>query len=557
MLYEMPKQTIIAMPGRSIQTISGISLTIIIPSPQCVADGHSHIENGACAPLPLLWDKSWLIRGKTRKQIDDSSTKGLKGTLFSMLKGEAGPVQVMSTFDIGTRAVNDNKNAFAVDTLIGKSKLYGSPIPDSKARDFYSFLIILMMDMEYAHIAGLYGQTIYHEDESPWYYYERKSGLLEENKGKKILLPGENQLTFAKFAKQLRETSDAAKTNPLRLFPMYFYAPQRWKDSKSTPFDRKRICGSWDYPFSQIATLKNKGIFLGFKMYNPLGSQPLDPRLPYLHDKTLEGDCFYARCEREGIPIMAHCSPGGMTTHELKYFMDHDSGRSPYQSQSQYSVSISAAPVDASTVAVDTEEMAIRHFYDNYVHPKAWRNVLQKYPKLKLCLAHFGGDEFKNGLNSTWVTEILALTEEFPNVYTDFSCWNMDDCKETLADLLTSLKYKHIREKLIFGTDWYMTLVALGGKSYKSFCEDAWEAFMEIPGGEKLWVNCTFLNPFIFYGFYDKDPQTGVSKLENISAALDAAKCDRTKLQDNRAFFKRLQKEYDKLIEERKKAKGV
>ena len=111
---EMPKQSIITMPDCSILSKSGISLKIIIPSPKCIVDGHSHIENGACAPLPLLWDKSWLIRGKTRKRIDDSSTKGILGTLFSILKGEAGPVQVMSTFDIGNRAVNDNGKAFAL-----------------------------------------------------------------------------------------------------------------------------------------------------------------------------------------------------------------------------------------------------------------------------------------------------------------------------------------------------------------------------------------------------------------------------------------------------------
>ncbi len=557
MPYEMPNETIIARPGRSIQTKSGISLIINIPTPSCIMDGHAHMENGACAPLPLLWDKSWLIRGKTRKQIDDDSTKGLFGTVFKMLKGEAGPVQVMSSFDIGNRAVHDNENAFAADTLIGKSKLYGSQQAESKIRDFYSFLIILMMDMEYAHIAGLYGQTIYHDDEPVWYYYERQSGVVDENKGKKILLPGENQLTFAMWRKQLRETIEAAKVNPLKILPMYFYAPQRWNKSKKMTFDDKKFTGPWDYPFSQIATVKNQGVFPGFKMYNPLGSQPLDPRLPYLHDKALEGDCFYARCEREGIPIMAHCSPGGMTTHELKFFMEHDSGRSNYQNQPHYSVQNSNAPADATTVSLDNEEMAIRHFYDNYVHPKAWRKVLEKYPKLKLCLAHFGGDEFKKGLKSSWVTEILALTEEYVNVYTDFSCWDMDDCKEHLQELLTSVRYSCIREKLLFGTDWYMTLVALGGKSYKSFCEDAWEAFMEIPDGEKLWVNCTFLNPFTFYGIFEKDPQTGVNKLENIAAALDAAKCKRTKLQENLAFFKRLEKQYDKHVEERKKAKGV
>jgi predicted TIM-barrel fold metal-dependent hydrolase len=551
MPYELSEQTIIAQPARSRQAQSGTSLMVIIPSPRCIVDGHSHIENGACAPLPLLWDKSWLIRGKTRKKIDDSSTKGIKGMLFSLLKGEAGPVQVMSTFDIGNRAVNDNEKAFAIDTPIGKSKLYGPPQGGPNARDFYSFLIVLMMDMEYGHISGLYGQTIYHEDETPWYYYKRQSGLLDENRGRKVLLPGENQKTFVKWRKQLRETIEATKVNPLRLFPMYFYAPQRWNASKNTNFNEHKYAGPWNYPFSQIATVKNKGIFLGFKMYNPLGSQPLDQRFPYLHDKSLEGDCFYARCEREGIPIMAHCAPGGMTTHELQYFLEHDSR------QSRYPAANPLTPTDATTVAIDDEETAIHHFYDNYVHPKAWRKVLQKYPNLKLCLAHFGGDEFKKGLSSSWVTEILALTEEFPNVYTDFSCWDMADCKKTLGDLLTSVKHSPLRYKLIFGTDWYMTLVALGGKSYRSFSEDAWEAFMEIPDGERLWVNCTFLNPFTFYGFYDKDEQTGVSKLENIVAALNKEECDETTLKQNHSFFKRLQREYDELAMKRKKERGI
>ena len=548
MPYELPKQTIIAKPGRSIQTKSGISLTIIIPTPRCILDGHSHIENGACAPLPLLWDKLPFKPKLQRDTID---------SLSLALKRSTGRVQTKSTFDIGVLAVEDNEKAFAVDTVIGKTKLYGSPQDDSKIRDFYSLLVILMMDMEYAHIAGLYGQTIYHDDEQIWYFYERQSGLQEENKGKKVLLPGENQLTFSNWAKQLRETIEAAKANPLKLLPMYFYAPQRWKESKNVSYSRKKVSGPWDYPFSQVATVKNKGIFPGFKMYTPLGSQPLDPRLPYLHDKSLEGDCFYTRCEREGIPIMAHCSPGGMTTHELKYFMEHDSGHSNYQNQPQYSVQKSVAPADATTVAVDNEEMAIRHFYDNYVHPKAWRKVLQKFPKLKLCLAHFGGDEFKRGLKRSWVTEILALTEEYENVYTDFSCWDISDCKKPLIEILTSVKYAHIREKLIFGTDWYMTLVALGGKSYRSFCEEAWEAFMDIPDGEKMWVNCTFLNPFTFYGFYEKDGQTGVSKLQNISSALEKEECDGVLLKANFAFFKRLEKEYTKLVEERKKAKGV
>lgn len=554
---EVPKQTIISLPGRSLQLKTGTYFSIITPVPRCIVDAHSHMENGACAPLPLLWDKSWLIRGQTRSVIDEISTKGETGLLFFLMNGEAGTVQVMSTFDIGNRAVTDNEKTFDADSLIGNSKLYRSPYQGSKTRDFYSFLVILMMDMEYAHIAGLYGQTIYHEELPTWFYYDRQSGLLPENKGNKITLIEENELTFQKWSKQYLQTVEATRENPLRIFPMYFYAPQRWNCSKNTPLNQKNVSGPWDYPFSLIATVKNRGIFLGFKMYNPLGNQPLDSRLPYLHDLSLEGDCFYASCERDGIPIMAHCSPGGMTTHELKYFMEHDTGRTMYQNQPAHSSEHSIAQQDATTVEIDNEEIAIKYFYDNYVHPKAWRKVLEKYPKLKLCLAHFGGDEFKKGLSSTWVTEIIALTEEFPNVYTDLSCWDMDDCKQTLRELLTVIKYKHIRSKLLFGTDWYMTLVALGGKSYKSFCEDAWEAFMDIPDGEKLWLNCTFLNPFTFYGLYEKDPQTGTRKIDNIAAKLEDEECDSATLQQNLKFFNRLEKEYIKLIQEQNKASGI
>ncbi len=159
MPYEMPKETVIAKPGRSILSKTGISLTIIIPKPQCIADGHAHIENGACAPLPLLWDKFPDKIRKLHLQRDAIDSLSL------ILMRSTGKVQTKSTFKIGAMAVDENENAFAADTLIGKSKLYGSPQADSKIRDFYSFLIILMMDMEYAHIAGLYGQTIYHDDE--------------------------------------------------------------------------------------------------------------------------------------------------------------------------------------------------------------------------------------------------------------------------------------------------------------------------------------------------------------------------------------------------------
>jgi hypothetical protein len=117
-------------------------------------------------------------------------------------------------------------------------------------------------------------------------------------------------------------------------------------------------------------------------------------------------------------------------------------------------------------------------------------------------------------------------------------------------------QYSHLHDKLLFGTDWYMTLVALGGKSYRKFCDDAWLAFSQMPNGDNLWIKCTFLNPLDFYGFYETDAGTNSTKLDNIVNALDAANCKKDVLKQNLAHFKRLQKEYKKFVEERKKAKG-
>lgn len=257
------------------------------------------------------------------------------------------------------------------------------------------------------------------------------------------MLPGENQKTFSKWKNQYLQTIAAIKTNPLRLIGMYNYEPRRWNYSKTTVLEGNLQKGPWDYPFNEVSTKTNKGLFIGFKVYPSLGYMPLDEHLPYLHDKAKDGDCFYGRCEREGIPILSHCSPGGMTTHELRFYLEYNLVKPTHSAQNLYNPS-SSAPADATYVDNndwDMSKKASGWFYENYVHPRAWRKVLQKFPKLKLNLAHFGGEEFPKGTDSEWVIEIINLTKEYPNVYTDFSCWDLDKSKETFASLLADKQY--------------------------------------------------------------------------------------------------------------------
>ncbi len=519
MAYTPPERRVTINPGQKIVGKSGEKLVIVIRSPRCILDGHSHIENGACAPLPLIWNRPW---------VPDVERAALN-VMMKMAMPAVGNLQVKSTAEIGAQAAQELDLAFGPQSVIGSSDFY-------RNCDLFSFTVIQTMDMEYAWIGGFDGRTIYVYDDpyGKWYYYKRENPYELKDEWKK-LVPGENQKTFSDWKKQIQETTDAITNNPLRLFAMYHYDPRRWNFPKNHVFDEDLIKGPWNYPFNEIIGIGEKGLFIGFKLYPPLGYKPLDSRLPYLHDKSLDGDCFYAYCEREGIPILAHCSPGGMSTHEMELYMQYDG-------KSSTPATDDAMPKETAKRLLSPEG----YFWTNYVHPKNWREVLVRFPKLKLCLAHFGGDEWKRGIDSDWITEIIDLTREYDNVYTDFSCWDIDNAKEAFADILSGKQYAHLKKKVLFGTDWYMTLLVLNGKSYRKFCEEFWEFFQEIPNGMDLWERFTFVNPFKFYGIFDKTTG-GKDKLECLRSALAKMKCNKKSLNDNYKSIRRVQQYYERI----------
>jgi predicted TIM-barrel fold metal-dependent hydrolase len=492
--------------------------TIMIQPQRCIVDGHAHIENGSCVPLPLLWNQlplgnwSQLERG----------TINFWGTT---LMWRAGPLQVLSTTEIGSRAVEELDDMFKSKNITN-SDLY-------KETDLFSLIVVMMMDMEYAGLMGfdvtidghtIDGHTIYHEDEMPWYVYLRKNAKDKENEGEKTPVPSEKIKTFSKWEQQYVETRDAMLLNPLRLIPMYHYEPRRWNKEAGTPVDFDFQHGPWNYPFKEIATPNRSAAFIGFKMYTSLGYKPLDGRLPYIQD-------FYARCANEGIPILNHCSPpgGGMITHEMEFYKEADD----FNNQD----------VNAKT-----------YFSQNYVHPTAWEKVLDKSPNLKLCLAHFGGplwekDDKKVDPEGNWRDEILRLINKYDNVYTDISCWNLGSCnKEDFKKKL--VQNPKLKERIIFGTDWYMTLIpdyVVGpGTSYSSFCEGFWDFFIEdkkFQEGKELWQRFTFINPFKFYGL------NNLATVNKIASFLekDLENEELEKLNSNLRSFHRLIKDFDKI----------
>jgi hypothetical protein len=226
-----------------------------------------------------------------------------------------------------------------------------------------------------------------------------------------------------------------------------------------------------------------KAVSIGFKLYTALGFRPDDYKSRSVMSrgsiplkKTLEAKLpdlsdFYTACESNCIPITCHASRGGIFAHDFMLYYDYLFGAD-----------------DAD------DEKKKEFFYDYYVSPFAWENVLKDYKELHLCLAHFGGEEewgSEDEAAFSWAQKCIDLAMTYPNFYVDISYFifksiDMVDCdkvncseegcmyrgrkvprrpncpewyeeipaKNKLKKALQ--KYPKLKEKILFGTDWYM-----------------------------------------------------------------------------------------------------
>jgi hypothetical protein len=492
--------------------------------------------------------------------------------------GKGGKIQRLKTEEIAEVLVSELSVAYKDSKLLEDEPYKRGMTKQEKGEELFKanayifpLVIIMPMDMDYAHIAGFPPEstTIYHEGKfdkwisaglaSPYpgdvvaqptkitvdgvYYYDRKEAPASENKGVLVDLSHERPnmvWVFQSYKRQYKDTLAAVKKNPWNIIPMFHYDPRRWCKDSGFALDKKNwTSGPWDEPFKYIATQKNAGVFIGFKMYPPLGYKPLDHRLPNLEK-------FYARCEAEGIPVLTHCSPGGMTTHEAKFYYALD--KADLKQQPSRIVSCSYDPCTP-----------LGYFFDNYVHPRNWRPVLMKYPKLKLCLAHFGGAEWDEiGLASDWVEEITNLCDpkivqgkngqgqeiRFENVYTDMSCYDLEkssvkkNVKELLSEMKNSKRYQHLQEKMIFGVDWYLSLVT-GAPEYREYAESFFGTMKEYDNWQ--WYKSSLVNPATFYGLDNQD------LLANMYTALSLAPVNEEKLDSGHKRIRKIKEQVENL----------
>lgn len=517
----------------------------------------------------------------------------------------------------------------------------------------------------------------------------------------------EDVLLHENWDQQVQRTIKAAVKHPFEILPFYHYDPRRWCNPESdylreleqnqqwakmlaerrgaVPFVARRpestkcsLKEHWLKPLRDIdyrvkdpskkiggvASPNMHGVFVGIKMYTALGYKPDDPHLKGIDNlrPTNESDSsdmsFYGRCQENNIPIIVHCQPGGMLTHDAVFYQDHDDDRSQgttmagraaskvlssvvkeqleilasaavgnalpgkhvhgllkdglaraaaehasklvskkdtkdavaetynifangFIDEVTASASASIATWDATDLEKmaanlayreglkkllvapikdgETEETPLSYFQDHYIHPKNWVPVLKNCPRLRLCLAHFGGQEgwgadftgTEVGCDGKkgWVPTIVDMMWRNEHVYADLSYHDLQFLPEYWLDLpdgegiqptfpksaggytraakrlaafLKANIASPILKKILFGTDWYMTILQKGALSdmvlareseitYKEYCTSSKTFLDEV--NPRLWPLFTFVNPLRFLGLLDDDGPARIHKL--------------------------------------------
>jgi predicted TIM-barrel fold metal-dependent hydrolase len=549
------------LKSRKVDLLCGDAHTISFWQPSVIIDSHMHIESGNCAPLPFVHGATPVL-GALKLERGTIETAGeILCTIvdFILLKpvfakydkpNEAGdtyrksgirqmiPMSRNSTIKIAKEFVE--KRIKAAHSLFKAQQQYQS------LSNLVFCSVVMPMDMEYAHIDGYFGIKVYNaiyadEDttKDPIHYWYPRHGFwswrgnsYEKIPGQLPLLPegGQSQKDFYSYEKsvnsqgitgayhdtqgntkwinithaapcvtsdketrryerwstQLKYTELALFTYPLQLLPLFHYDPRRWQ-----------LKGNQE-AFNHVG---DSGLFLGFKMYTAQGYRPWDPRLPVLAD-------FYAECCKRGTPIMNHCTPAGASTFDREDYFDftHSNDTEEDRAQKTGYEPILVGPYPG--VPMEDPCKRLNYFNEHFVAPDAWRRVLDRTVndislcELHLCLAHFGGN---TSLGRDWGIQIIKMIKEkkYPNLYADISSSFADeDFRAYFIRILQGADGEYIKDHILFGTDWYMTL--LGGVEYREFCENAKNDLDNID--TSLWPRFTQYNPYRFYRL-DEDGQ--------------------------------------------------
>ncbi len=213
---------------------------------------------------------------------------------------------------------------------------------------------------------------------------------------------------------------DALKTRRSNILP--FYMADCRDENVNTFFDKFVLKRGWS----------------GVKFYPPLGTFPQDVGYNYILDQ----------CERKQIPVLSHCTFGNPV---------HWKGSKKKLKKLLAASALARNQYDAG--------LSKKENCSKFTDPRNWAQVAKRFPSLKICLAHAGGSEAW----AEWVKQpsnpdnllnmIIDVMRTHHNVYMDISFTaGHEFAADVLYTLMTEPKFSFLQDRILFGSDWYMSL---------------------------------------------------------------------------------------------------
>lgn len=232
------------------------------------------------------------------------------------------------------------------------------------------------------------------------------------------------------FVNQERQLVELKRRYPDKVFPFYAVDPRRTGN-----YSVEKGIYNLDPIVRRLA--KNGGHFQGIKLYTPNGYSPADPMLMEL----------YAYCEKHAIPITAHCSGSGFASFAKAVPIRGLIYR--HNAVEEYNGILTFNHFQLT----DGERVREKALLLN--HPLLWERVLERYPMLKLNLAHFGVTEG----SEEWSEHIVRLMDKYPNVYTDFSCVSDMAVLAKMHEKYYAKAKSSVKKRFLYGSDFYLNML--------------------------------------------------------------------------------------------------
>jgi predicted TIM-barrel fold metal-dependent hydrolase len=276
------------------------------------------------------------------------------------------------------------------------------------------------------------------------------------------------------YETQLVKVMEIKRFYPVNFFPFLGIDPRHKKGANMVSWARSYFENGIQYTAE-----KNYPFFCGLKLYPALGFFPFDPALEEI----------FAYAEWQHLPVMTHCTRVGS-----QYIGNRIEDLIP-QNPRMIDVPDNAVVLNVRQninnriqAYLDRGWVKNSEIGDNdlacdlFGHPENYIPLLEKFPRLKICLAHMGGSsEVENAMTGdlakirevdpiSWFQHIREMMLRYPNLYTDIS-YTLTDFQDVNSAVYINVmnllnepyhnpqtgRDEQLGDRVLFGTDFFMT----------------------------------------------------------------------------------------------------